>query len=204
MNCRQRNVSVAAHALWRNEVDFDEAPTLLSSHSIFSSTRIKSIDLSPISSVVLPISKFLAMGDPLSVLASVVGILAAATKIASGLSSLRSSLADAPRSLDHALSQVYGIKIALSAIEKLLCDDGGTVTGQLGLIHVDDLIVTLTEAVMTFDELETLLSPFLEAINDSMRERIKWSLKDDQIESLLVRLDRHKSTFILMMTIAHS
>jgi len=38
MTCRQRNVSVAAHALWRNEVDFDEAPTLFSSHSLFPST----------------------------------------------------------------------------------------------------------------------------------------------------------------------
>tara|TARA_R110002033_G_scaffold161672_1_gene198313 strand:- start:20 stop:454 length:435 start_codon:yes stop_codon:yes gene_type:complete len=144
------------------------------------------------------------MGDPLSVLASVVGILAAATKIASALSGIKSSLADAPRSIDHALSQVNGTKIALSAIEKLLQDTGGTLTGQVGMIQVDDLVVTMTEAVLTFDELETLVAPFLGISTVAIRERMKWAWKDDQIESLLVRLDRHKSTLLLMLSIAQS
>ncbi|PVH76340.1 hypothetical protein DL98DRAFT_641691, partial [Cadophora sp. DSE1049] len=131
--------------------------------------------------------------DPLSVLASVVGILAAATKIASALSGVKSSLADAPQSIDHALSQVNGIKVALSAIEKLLHDTGGTVAGHVGMIHVDDLVVTLTEAVLTFDKLEDLVSPFS-----------GWAWKEDQVESILVRLERHKSTLLLMLSIAQS
>ncbi|KAG4436220.1 hypothetical protein IFR05_008316 [Cadophora sp. M221] len=142
--------------------------------------------------------------DPLSVLASVVGILAAASKVASTLSGIKSSLVDAPQTIDHALSQVNGVRIALSAIEKLLLGIDGAQSKRIAMIQVDDLVATLTEAVLTFDELEALVSPFSGISKIAIKDRIKWAWEKDQVEDILVRLERHKSTMLLMLSITQS
>ncbi|KAL2069465.1 hypothetical protein VTL71DRAFT_14144 [Oculimacula yallundae] len=142
--------------------------------------------------------------DPLSVLASVIGILAATTKVATALSGIKSSLVDAPRTIDHALSQVNSIKAALSAIEKLLLRYDSVDSKRIAMIQVDDLVVTLTDAVLTFDEFETLVSPFLGLSSIAIGDRMKWAWKNDEVESILGRLERHKSTMLLMLSIAQS
>jgi hypothetical protein len=90
--------------------------------------------------------------DPLSVTASVVGLLAAAQQVAAILSKVRSGIVDTPRLIDRLLSQVNELEICLSSVNKLLARINSASTRRISLIQVDQLVATLTEAVFTFSE----------------------------------------------------
>jgi len=145
--------------------------------------------------------------DPLSVMASVVGLLAAAAQVVSALTTVKSSIKDAPRSMDLVLSQVNELAISLSAVHKLLLGINSAPKRRLSLIQVDQLVATLTEAVLTFSELEAMVSsatkmvPLAESPEVSMLDRIKWAWKEDAVSAVIVRMERHKSSISLMLNI---
>jgi hypothetical protein len=115
--------------------------------------------------------------DPLSVTASVVGLLGAARQIASILYKVQSGLKDG---IDSAPRR------------------------RISMIQVDQLVATLSDAVLTFSELEALVHPLATvSLNPSLVERMKWVWKEDTIGNIMLRLDRHKASLTLMLTIVH-
>ena len=139
--------------------------------------------------------------DPLSVMASVVGLLAAAGQMTSVLSNVKSSIKDAPRSMDHTLSEVKAVEISLSAIQKFLLGLSSAPRQRITMIQVDQLLATNTEAVLTFSELEALVKPLATYSESSMIERIRWRWKEDDLSRIMIRLERHKSSLSLMLNI---
>jgi hypothetical protein len=139
--------------------------------------------------------------DPLSVIASVAGLLAAAGKVASILSKVKSSIGDASQFLDQLLSQINELESSLSAVSKFLARISSAPRRRISMIQVDQLVATLTEAVLTFSELEALLTPLGAWSEISMLERMQWAWKEDTISRIMLRLDRHKSSLSLMLTI---
>jgi Fungal N-terminal domain of STAND proteins len=139
--------------------------------------------------------------DPLSVMASVVGLLTAAGTVSSILSTFASSMKDVPRLIDHVLSEVKEVEIFLSAIQKFLLGIASAPRRRIALIQLDQLIVTLTEAVLTFSELEALVTPLAAKSKTSSMERLKWAWKEDAVSNIMQRLQRHKSSLSLMLNI---
>lgn len=139
--------------------------------------------------------------DPLSVTASVVGLRTAAQQVAAILCKVRSGIVDAPRLADQLLSQVKELEICLSSLHKLLARIKSAPTRRISMIQVDQLVATLTEAVLTFSELDALLTPLETGCEASIRQRLKLAWKEDTISNILTRLDRHKSSLSLMLTI---
>jgi hypothetical protein len=139
--------------------------------------------------------------DPLSVMASVVGLLAAAGQVTSVLSTVKSSIKDAPRSMDHAISEVKAVEISLSAIQKFLLGLSSAPRQRITMIQVDQLLATLTEAVLTFSDLEALVKPLATDSESSMIERIRWCWKEDDVSRIMIRLERHQSSLSLMLNI---
>jgi hypothetical protein len=134
-------------------------------------------------------------------MASVVGLLAAAGQVTSVLSTVKSSIKDAPRSMDHAISEVKAVEISLSAIQKFLLGLSSAPRQRITMIQVDQLLATLTEAVLTFSDLEALVKPLATDSESSMIERIRWCWKEDDVSKIMIRLERHKSSLSLMLNI---
>lgn len=139
--------------------------------------------------------------DPLSVTASVVGLLAGAGKVGGVLLWVKSSIVDAPGSLSNLLSQINDLAICLEAVNQLLTGIYSTPSKRISMIQVDQLVATLTEAVLTFSELEALVMPLGDPSEISIIQRMKWAWEEETISSIMVRLDRHKSSFSLMLNI---
>jgi hypothetical protein len=140
--------------------------------------------------------------DPLSVIASVVGLLTAAKTVTSILSTIKSSISDTPHLIDSILSEVKEVEISLSAVHRFLLDIRKAPTQRRAMIQLDHLVATLTESVLTFSELEALVKPFATGPKTSILERIKWAWKEDAVSGIVQRLERHKSSFSLMLNIA--
>ena len=92
--------------------------------------------------------------DPLSIAASVVGLLGAATKISSILTTLLRKTRDAPEFAHNVLREVTDISTTLAQLQSFLI---GTRVGQRSrtkTLMVEQVIVVLTTCVMSFSELE--------------------------------------------------
>ncbi|KAL6705198.1 hypothetical protein ACN47E_007158 [Coniothyrium glycines] len=141
--------------------------------------------------------------DPLSVTASIVGILAAAGKIAELLHGTISTAKDAPRVVISLACEVQEVRTALSSLQILLADLSSSQTHRAALIQIDQLIVTLTDSVLTFSELETAIAPYiaLQGAKVPLRARLKWVRAEDSCLKIVDRLQRHKATICLMLNI---
>jgi hypothetical protein len=140
--------------------------------------------------------------DPLSVMASVVGLLSAAAEVSKILTSVASRLRDAPAQMHSTLSEVNSIRAALISLHKFLLRVADTPSPRAAYIELDQLIATLTDAVMTFSDLEALIKPLsLAQGSDNLQARVKLVWRESSITATLRRLQDHKSSLSLMLNI---
>jgi hypothetical protein len=139
--------------------------------------------------------------DPLSILASVTGLLLAAGTVSSTLVTIRSILKDVPQSVNQIASEINDLTGSFSAVQKFLLGLASAPRRRIALIQLDQLVATLTEAVLAFSELEALVAPFTAKPTIATVDRVKWSLKESEITPILHRLQRHKSSLSLMLNI---
>jgi len=141
--------------------------------------------------------------DPLSVTASIVGILAAAGKLSELLRSIISTAKDAPQVVAALVCEINEVQAALSSLQTLLTDLSSAPPRRAALIQLDQLIVTLTESVLTFSELETIITPLAVSKGQKfpLRTRLKWTRIEDNCLKMVERLQRHKASISLMLNI---
>jgi hypothetical protein len=142
--------------------------------------------------------------DPLSITAGVVGLLSAAGQVVSALSKIKSSMSEAPSSIEQLLLQVGELEACFAAVHKFVAGPNPLTPAshrRFSMIEVDQLVATLTESVLTFSELDTILTSFGTRPDASMRNRVKWTRNEDNISRIMLRLDRHKSSLSLMLNI---
>ncbi|PGH17526.1 hypothetical protein AJ79_01126 [Helicocarpus griseus UAMH5409] len=139
--------------------------------------------------------------DPLSITAAVVGILGAAQKVTSGLNTFTRNTGAAPDLARSVLVEVTSTTAVLSQLQSLLL--GTTIASKTGasLILVEQVIVVLTECVKTFSELEDTLGTSGDPAELRFIDKVKWGLKEPQINSIQQRLQSNKMNLTLMLTI---
>ncbi|KAH6617406.1 hypothetical protein F5144DRAFT_392021 [Chaetomium tenue] len=148
------------------------------------------------------------MADPLSVAASVVGLLAVSHKVFISLNSFASIIMHTPKSLRRAVAEVHAVNGILGKVQKLIAwqsDAERPNNPGLDLIQLDHLVTTLTGCVLVFSELEKHIDGFEVAKSGSKQriiwERVSWARKEKDIEKLMDDLHQHKTSLSLMLTI---
>jgi hypothetical protein len=142
--------------------------------------------------------------DPLSIATSVAGLIAAGGKLAAILTQI-SRLSDAPPLCKAALTEVCDTAVALRQVQNFL-------NGQLHIpserrehVLLEHVAAALTGCVMTKDELETLLDGMGLVYAGSgitgVFNRVKWIRKEQDIQRLVQRLQNHKASLNLILTI---
>ncbi|RYP79535.1 hypothetical protein DL769_002922 [Monosporascus sp. CRB-8-3] len=139
--------------------------------------------------------------DPLSVSASIVGLLAAVGKVGHLLEYV-SAVKNAPATLKEAQVEVKHVKIALSCLQRYLDQLDHVSEQRRGLIRVDELIIILADAMMAFSEFESLLTTLIGLTR--VRTALLWYRYTRQIDDHISRMSRHKTSLILIRTILQS
>jgi hypothetical protein len=140
--------------------------------------------------------------DPINVMTSLVGLLGSAGKVGVLILAVKKSISEAPRLMDQVLSQVKELEISLSAVQSFLFGISSAPKTRISMIRVEQLVTTLTEAVLTFSELEALVTSISKDNGLPITTRLKFLWKEDVIVSIMVRLERHKYSLSLMLNIA--
>jgi hypothetical protein len=138
--------------------------------------------------------------DPLSVAASIVGILAAAGKVVEILGPVISILKEAQPSTRAICSEINNSIIILSALQKLFDDPDLIPRKRKDLIQLDQLIATFTDGVLLYSELEAHALQ-LGTATDTLRSRIQWARKEKDFASLLSRMQYFKSSISAILNI---
>ena len=153
--------------------------------------------LSPLSVfhlILFPFSSSRAM-DPLTITTAIFGLLAAAGKVATILEAI-SSTRNPPEAIAYAQTEVRHAEIALRSMQPFIEGlDVAASTSRQRMIQVDDLRVTLADAMLAFSSFEVLLLRMA-----GTRQRL-WYLYKTRVEEHMARIQRHKLSLTLMLNV---
>ena len=140
--------------------------------------------------------------EPISVAASVWGVLEAAERIIGFFS----SIADAPNTAANVLTECRAI---FNQVNDFISDQDQQNITQKARISLNDLVATLTGCVTAFSELYMVLESLGTTLNGSdyrdyqftFVDKIRWRLKEKSIEKILRNMQMHKTSLNLMISI---
>ena len=138
--------------------------------------------------------------DPISVAASVVGLLGAATKISEVLTHFIKGVKDAPSLAIRTLTEVEDLKICFRQLQQFIHAEEGRRRSHTAMVTVDQFVVVLTHAVMTFSELEAAVDGLKTRSSSMINGRFRWITKENTISQLLLRLQASKTSLSLLLT----
>jgi len=144
-----------------------------------------------------PLRSVLSEMDPLQVTSSITGIIAAATQV----SNLLGQIKDAPASITAVLTEVDHIKIIFLALQRFLDKATRLLGGRAALIQLEDVVVVLTQTVLVFSDLESLVSPISNGKRTSYPARLTWTRIQGRVMGLVNQLQRHKISLTLLLQI---
>ena len=139
--------------------------------------------------------------DPISVAASIVGLLTAAAKVSSILNSVITSAKTAPKLALSASVEVTDISVCLNQLQSFLLRTQTKSQSQENLILVNQVLVVLSDCVLVFSELEQILDPLKLEEPWQAHRAVKWVRKEKDVAAILTRLQSSKASLSLIMTI---
>ncbi|KAK4032307.1 hypothetical protein C8A01DRAFT_20607 [Parachaetomium inaequale] len=135
--------------------------------------------------------------DPLSITSAIVGLLTAAGKVYA-LLEVFSAIRNAPAAIKDAQNEVQHAEIALRSMQRLL-HRLDVSNPRRSLIQVDELRITLADAMLAFSAFETMLQRL--ASLTRVRVAISWVKFSKQMDEHVARIGRHQQSLTLMMSI---
>jgi len=142
------------------------------------------------------------MADPLSIAASVAGLLSVAGKISTVITSFVLSVTDVPDSARTALFAVDGMRLVLSSIRQLLDRLSEMRRDRKEMIHITHLVVVFRETILSLSALEAIVCPAAgNGAKPSKWDRAKWLLEEEKISRAVQSLESHRALLSTMLNI---
>jgi hypothetical protein len=139
--------------------------------------------------------------DPLSVAASVTGILATAAHATTILTSFIKNTRSAPKLAHRVLTEVSSFAAVLSQLQAFVLGSASVARERGTLILVEQVLVVLTECVIAFSELDEVLQTLKTQQQMELWDRMKWAINESKITGIMGRLQGNKTSLTLMLTI---
>ncbi|RPA85789.1 hypothetical protein BJ508DRAFT_358719 [Ascobolus immersus RN42] len=153
------------------------------------------------------------MADPISVAASIVGLLTAGAQVSSVISNFGSSIISASETAQNVLSEIRDITIVLRSLQRLLqtIENDGLRRGSEH-VNAEDFALLLMSTMCTFSELQKLIITALGVSSADghrmgaqkkmgVRRRYRWVRKEAQVQKVLARLMRQHGLLSQLISI---
>ena len=137
------------------------------------------------------------MSDPLSIAAGVVGLTQAAIQIAKILNKIR----QAPEQIAIALREITETSTILWQLQRFLFNVERADRTGAAQVQVDHVIVILSGCVATYSEFEALLDKIDYSVKFPILDRFTWARNEKRITDIVKRLQTHKVSLSLLLTI---
>ncbi len=134
--------------------------------------------------------------DPLSIIASVAGVVTAAA----GVVNVLTRITDTPGSVATLLTEVNHVRIICASLQSFLDRTLRIDPARAALIQLENVVVVLTQTVIVFSQLETIVAPLAARGGPSWR-RLSWAWQETAAMRLVDQLQRHKTSLSLILQI---
>ena len=143
------------------------------------------------------------MSDPLSIAASVAGLLAFSGTVSKSVFQFVTSIKDAPEDARNLLRSLYTLNIALGQIQQNLLDPD--FVSETNDKDVEELQQCLANCTTVFSQLQEKVEECGMGVQGQhlLRktwESVKWSFTDDIMDDLLRRIEAEKATLQLLIS----
>lgn len=138
--------------------------------------------------------------DPLSVAASIVGLLGAGAAVTKFLVSVVNA-GDAGSLAKRVLAEVADITVALQHVQEYISGRAQVPAKRQSMVLLEHVLTTLTGCVLTYSDLQSTLAKFNIDTEMDTFDKIKWIRQQARIGVLVQRLQNHKSSLNLILTI---
>src|SRR5690349_17649240 len=129
--------------------------------------------------------------DPLSVSASIAGLLSAAGTIAKVLGPYIAAAQDVPKIAAQVSAEVHEATIVLLALDKLARNITSVSIQRATLVSIDQVVAVLTNGVLVFSDLEASVGRLPLGESSVTRigiwSRLQWARKEPEFSALLSR-----------------
>jgi len=154
------------------------------------------------------------MGDPLSVAASIAGLITISAKVAGIAKELFDKVKDAPETMIRVREEVESMQPIFCQVQLLLNGSAlGLNYGNLTMVSIHNLMATLTGCVIVYSRLEKKVNEVCGFNNPAtasavwkiagvIADRVKWGLWSHEEALVIIEdLQRQKLSLNLMLTI---
>lgn len=138
--------------------------------------------------------------DPLSVSASIVGLIVAAVQVSAMIKKFIDTTKEAPNSAQGVLLEVTALSVCLSQLQRYVSGKQEVARSRKSLVMVEQVIVVLTDCVSMFSELEQTLDMLKTDHPMRVIDRLKWAMKETAMNRILRRLQTSKASLNFMLT----
>ena len=143
--------------------------------------------------------------EPISLAASVWGLLQASENIISFLA----SIPDVPNTAANVLIECRALNAIFTQVNDFISDQDQQSTARISRISLNYLVATLTGCVIAFSELDRVLKSLGETMGDgdssnyqfTFFDKLKWKVKEKSIEKSLRDVQMHKTSLNFMIFI---
>lgn len=129
------------------------------------------------------------------------GLMAAAGRITLDLHQFINAVKYAPKSAQAVFTEVKDITAALAQLQSYLAGLGQAKPARKPLLSMENIIVTVTGCLTTYSELEVITKKCFDKQPMGVFTRLEWLLREMDVNKIINRLQNHKSSLILMLTI---
>ena len=153
------------------------------------------------------------MVDPLSIAASVAGLITISAQIVGMAKDLFGKVKDAPETMMRVREEVESMQPIFSQVQLLLNGGSQPNHGNLTMISIHNLMTTLTGCVIVYSRLEKKVNEVCGFSNPTtasevwkmagvIADRVKWgSWRHEEVLCIIEDLQRQKLSLNLMLTI---
>ncbi|RBR25264.1 uncharacterized protein FIESC28_01873 [Fusarium coffeatum] len=148
------------------------------------------------------------MADPLSIAASIAGLISITVEAAKFLSPYVSAAKETPQVAAHVFSEIQSTQVILQGLQSLTTNFASVKAQYAALIGVNQVVTILTDGVLLFSELQSELKSL--PAKDEREEkipiwaRLQWARKEGSLNTLILRLQSFKSSMTLVLMILKS
>jgi hypothetical protein len=139
--------------------------------------------------------------DPLSVAASVAGLVSLAGQLVPTLYNLGLTVKEANKDAHAAAVEVTAMSVVLQGLQGYIIGRSKAHPRRLQLITVEHITASLTACVFTYSELDAALKELHADTGLKAWDRAMWFIKRDSIQDLVSKIQGHKLTFSCMLNI---
>ena len=139
--------------------------------------------------------------EPLSVIASITGVLSATAKISSAASTLISRWKEAPTSVHAIIAEMSALGVCLAQLKPYLQGSEIAPNTRTAAVSVEQIVIITSSCVLAVSELQKTLDTLELEKPLTMKTKLRWASRGKEIHALRSRVQASTVSLNLILTI---